>query len=117
MSHVTNIILTLSLSEGIDDDTCYPWVDVLNQWLTDRGKGELHRVDDAAGGNKAMEAAVFMGAFNYLDIPEFIKAVYASDWEDRDGLSLFIKVQEADRFIDATPSTYKTASEHPALRS
>lgn len=103
MSQVTNIILALSLFEGVEDDTCYPWVDVINQWLAERGNGKLQRVDALAGGVKEMEAAVFIGAFNYLDIPKFIKAVDACDWEDRDGLSLFMKDSEAARFVDITP--------------
>lgn len=45
-----------------------------------------------------------MGAFNYLDIPEFVAAVDAAPWEDRDGLALFVKDEHDDRFADMTPN-------------
>lgn len=105
MSHVTDVILTVSLLEQNDvyPADVYPAVEALNTWLSERDKGELKRVDSFAGGRKAVQAAVFMGAFNFLDIPEFVAAVAAAPWGYRDGLALFVKNEYADRFTDMTP--------------
>ena len=104
MSHVTDVILTMSLLEEAGDDDRCPAVDVLNIWLSERNKGELKRVDDFAGGGKAIQAAVFMGAFNSLEIPEFVAAVGAAPWEDRGRLALFVKDEHDERFTDMTPN-------------
>ena len=104
MSHVTDVILTMSLLEEVGRDDKCPAVELLNAWLSERNKGELKRVDDFAGGRKAIQAAVFMGAFNYLDIPEFVAAVASAPWEDRDSLALFVKDEHDERFADMTPN-------------
>jgi hypothetical protein len=104
MSHVTDVILTISLAE-VDwkDDRCHV-VETINAWLSESDYGELKRVDDFTGGRKAIQAAIFMGAFNYLNILEFVAKVDAAPWEYREGLALFVKDEHDARFSDMTPN-------------
>ena len=67
MSRVTNVIVTLDLLE-------HKFViDRLNTWLNLRGHSRLLQVDHLSGGEKAFEAYVYLGAFNYFDSNRFIE--------------------------------------------
>jgi hypothetical protein len=90
--------LTVSLIEEEGDNENCPVVDVINAWLDRENKGQLKRLDGDAGGRKAMQAAVFMGAFNYLDIPAFVNVVASVPWEYEEGVALFIKDENDDAF-------------------
>lgn len=100
MSHVTGVILTISLLEEGEYDGDFPAIDAVNAWLGLRAHGEIKRVDFFSGGKKAMQAAVFMGAFNYLNIKEFLSAVADAPWVNRDGLAIFVKDEHDERFFD-----------------
>lgn len=104
MSRVTDVILTVSLLEEPGDTGGCPAVEALNAWLRERRLGELNEVSKAAGGTKVIQARVFMGAFNYLDLTEFIDAINATPFLDRESLALFVKQEEEERFMDVTPS-------------
>lgn len=97
MSVVTNIILTCGLSEE-DGEDVFPAVNEINAWLRERGKGELTHLNGNEGGRKAWEVDVFGGAFNWLPIDEFIQAVSAANWQNRDKVQLFIKGQYDEVF-------------------
>lgn len=60
MSVVTNIIV---LTEVDQDEP----INRINQWLPHA----LKEISMRAGGNKAMEADVWAGAYNHLDVAEF----------------------------------------------
>jgi hypothetical protein len=100
MSRVTNVLVTA----GIDE----PGVPVLNKWLELENYGVLHNVTLAAGGSKAVEADVWLGAFNYLNLKEFASAVERVKWESPGSVAIFIKEQEDERFelfVTSTPRT------------
>ena len=114
MSYVADVILTMSLLEETGrDDRCMA-VEAINVWLEEQGKGELKQVDDFAGGRKSIQAMVFMGAFNYLCIPEFVAAVGAAPWQDEERVQLFIKNEEENIFTDMTPKIIYKPEHHPA---
>lgn len=98
MSVVTSIILTTSLVE--EDDLYCPAVEELNEWMLANRYGEFKRVDEYAGGNKAMQAVVFMGAFNYLDMDKFAETFRKVRWEDRDSVKLFVQYEEETCFSE-----------------
>ena len=103
MSHVTDVILSIGWEEegeGINEDE-YPAVNVVNEWLDSKGYGKLKRVDQHGGGRKAAQVPVFMGAFNYLNILEFAKVVWAAPWAYRRQVQLF--VQDEERFRELLP--------------
>lgn len=96
---VTNVMLT-GLSSHIIAKK-------LNEWLVsdDNAYGSLVEVSDHAGGTKALETHVYLGAFNYLDINGFVKAYqeavnsfkFRFDYQ-RSGIQLFIQRQDDVRF-------------------
>lgn len=98
MSHVADVIITLSVTEETDEGAPIPGIQEINRYLSSKGKGELEKVDGYAGGRKALQAEVWMGAFNYLEIPEFVATVAAQHWQDRDAVQVFIKDEHEDVF-------------------
>ncbi len=78
MSVVTNVII--SGMSGLD--VYRPFViEALNAYLVnaeaERDLGTFTQVDQHAGGRKAIERHVWMGAFNYLEIDEFMAVYHA----------------------------------------
>jgi hypothetical protein len=93
MSRVTNIILITTSDEAEGG------VERLNNALAAMAiVGAFERVDEHAGGPKAIEAAVFMAAFNHLNIESFRQAVIKNQWDFPESVQLFIKEQEDERF-------------------
>jgi hypothetical protein len=91
MSVVTNIILAAALDEY--------GVDLLNAALGKaRLGGRLERMDKEAGGTKVMEAAIWLAAFNHLNLEAFVAMVKTVEWETPGEVSLFVKEQEDDVF-------------------
>jgi hypothetical protein len=99
VSIVTNVILTCSLQESDGDDGLVPAIAFLNNWLDDRGT--LVSVRELAGGGKVMEAHVFLGAYNLLDVQGFLEAVRTTPWEDAECVRVFLQEQHEDAFRDA----------------
>ncbi len=93
MSNVTDVILTSSLGIGhgvsLDDiNRCF-----------DAGEA-LYQVDkpgDAPG--KRIQADIFIGAFNYMDLDAFVAHLRSLPWDeyDRDQVRLFVQ-KEHDEY-------------------
>jgi hypothetical protein len=94
MSVVTDVIICLSLSEEIDDEGTTPPVAEINDYLRSQNYGKLARVDDFAGGNKAFQAAVWMGAFNHLNVSEFMDFIKSREWQSREEVQVLLKKEE-----------------------
>lgn len=116
MSLVTNVILSI----GICENTCkdvepeivpygllraivseYELVREINQWLNDHGHGafgEQITAGNVSGGDKGFEATVYVGAFNYLEVSEFIEFVLTRPWHSPEEVQLFVKRQEESKF-------------------
>lgn len=50
------------------------------------------------GGTKYMECCIFMGAYNYLNLNEFIDHLKSIEWEDPEDVQLIVRNQNEDRF-------------------
>ena len=100
MSVVTDVILTCALGEEADGPDYFscPAVEKINEWLVKERYGMLRRVDDEAGGNKVMQAVVYLGAFNYLDVDCFIKQLKEAPWELPESVRVFIKREQEEFF-------------------
>lgn len=105
MSRVADVIISCSLLEefgGDDPDgRAVPALTILNGWLREKGKSAeqgLVRVDDYAGGFKAMQCVIAIGAFNYLDIGAFLKVAWSLNWGDPQGVQIMIKDEEDELF-------------------
>jgi hypothetical protein len=99
MSRVTNIIITSDIAEEECGST---GIIQVNEWLADSGYRPFHDLSDSdhklIGGNRALEAHVYVGAFNYFDLREFANAVCKAHWAEPDNVRVFIQDQEKDCF-------------------
>ena len=99
MSVVTDMILVTAIDDGGGEDK-HPNADRLNAWIREaHGPTEaLKKVDQHAGGNKAVQCDVFVGAINYLDEKGLIAAFRGVQWESPDCAQLMLKGEQKDRF-------------------
>ena len=102
MSVVTNLILTFSISE--DEDRC---ISDVNNYEYQGLKMNLVSVDfdkdidngkSWYGGTKFMEAPIFLGAFNRLDIEDFKRYLRKVNWEFPELVQLIVKEQDDEKF-------------------
>ena len=99
MSHVTDIILATMIDDGAERDGEHPNADRLNAYLIENHGGWLlEKVDDRAGGGKAMQCDLFIAAINHLNIPEFLKAFHEIEWEAPEYIQLMLKDEHDERF-------------------
>ena len=99
MSDVTNIIFALSI---VDVDRGK--MDEVNTYFVDKGIKPLVSVKDERlprawyGGSKSLEAELYLGAFNHLDLDEFIKHVRTISWRFPESVQIIVKEQEDMKF-------------------
>jgi hypothetical protein len=93
MSVVTNIIVFASHA----DERLLSYV---NRFFWNcRG---LARIHEHAGGPKYLEAEVWVGAFNYLPMPDFVAHLKSLAWDSPAEVQLLVRGQEAElwSFVD-----------------
>ena len=96
MSHVTDIILVTFLDDegtGLTD---------LNTFLQKRSK-PLTRVDDHTETPRVLQCNVFIGAYNWLNIPDLLTVFSTCQWEYPECVQLMLKDENDNTFIIATP--------------
>ncbi len=103
MSWLTNVILILSLEEVFDENfkmiETSPALININYWLEKNDKETLNNLSYyAIGGGKVMAPCVYGGAFNFLDIDNFIEVVKAENWRAKKDVQLLIKDREDSCF-------------------
>lgn len=94
MSVVTNIILTFG-----GDDKEYIETQISNYIHNGRNFALTSIKDNSLpkhwyAGSKNMEAEVFIGAYNHLDLLSFVKHLISIEWENPEWIRLFIKEEE-----------------------
>lgn len=101
MSHVTNIILTWSVGEIVDEHS----MDKLNKFFEDkeRPSGLVHIDTDNLpagwyGGSKMMEANVALGAFNYIDMDKFMDYITNFPWQYPEDVVVMVQEQHQNNF-------------------
>ena|ERR1043165_4583585 len=107
MSVVTNVVLTFSILEddGHNDD----WAEIIssiNKYFDEQGRRGfivVPREMDWYGGNKVLEAPLFVGAFNHLGLEDFIEHLKTIKWEYPEEVQLWVKEQEDDVFRTVFP--------------
>ncbi len=105
MSCVANIVLFTFLDEA-------PSVGGINRWLGEQNESPLVEVADLAGGSRAFQGDLWIGAFNYLDIPAFIAIVFAQDWRYPE--SVAVAVQDEHEEWPTLHRTYPSTPEPDA---
>src|SRR4051812_24923201 len=104
MSWVTDVLLTFNLEERMDDDfneleSCQA-LDNINSWLDEHEQGKLDDLSTHVGsGGKAMQCHVYGGAFNFMEIDEFIGLVLSQPWKRPESVTLLTKDEEQDAFV------------------
>lgn len=82
MSHVTSIIVTCGVGDkGIGG---------IHHYLESIGKSYLQEVKKFHGGGKAMQADVWIGAYDWISINDFVMALSECEWECPEGMALFV---------------------------
>lgn len=101
MSVVTNIIITASMNEDVKYLT-----QKFNEFRLNGNSFNLVSIDDEAlakgwyGGNKMMEANIFLGAFNNLDLQALISFMKEEiDWASPECIQLISKSHNNFKFI------------------
>jgi hypothetical protein len=77
-------------------------VEEINRYLTQEHKAPLVKVSQHAGGNKALEHHLWIGAFNWLDIEALIEVFRRVKWCYPDLVQLFVKHEHDDYYITHT---------------
>jgi len=101
-----NLIITFSTLE--DEQKI---IQQISSYIPDTGfnitsVNDVRLPPDWYGGTKRLECYILIGAYNYLDLAEFISFLRKEvNWEAADLVQLFVKEQEAMRFklIDLIP--------------
>jgi len=86
MSVVTDIILVTAIEDG-----AY------------RPSFDLVKVDQYAGGGKAVQCDVFMSAVNYLVLEDLLDWFKSVRWEYPEQVQLFVKGEHDDKFAVYCP--------------
>ena len=106
MSHVTDIIFITAIEDGADAEAGHPNTDKLSEYIArEHNNNKLLKVDEHAGGNKAIQCDVFMAAINYMDIDTFIAWFHTIKWEYPESVQLLIKDEHDDQFTIHVPKT------------
>jgi hypothetical protein len=107
MSMVTNFIIAVRYFAGVDealaeklngyfeDKHRYPWT---YKPLSPLRALKGHDLDRPFGGNKQLECDLFVGAFNHLDLNDFVSYLNGVQWSDNDEVQLIVCEQEDDGF-------------------
>jgi len=61
------------------------------------------KVDDFAGGGKAIQCDLFIAAINHLNISEFLEEFYQIEWEAPEYIRLMLKDEQEERFSIYVP--------------
>jgi hypothetical protein len=101
MSCVTNVILCFSCADGGPDTGV---IKEVNSFF-DLGKvNGLKSIDSTTlprrwyGGDKMMEANLYVGAFNHLDLPQFVEHLQRLPWRHPEIVQLFVMEENDERF-------------------
>lgn len=99
MSRVTNLILFIPPSEHV-----FTRLAEVNAYLERDQSRPPVSVDDPAlprgwyGGSKVLEAFLFLGAFNHLDLRRFIDHLKTLPWACSENVQLSVREQDDVRF-------------------
>ena len=101
MSRVTNVLLHIGYRDSNSDIGI---IVQANTYFEDRNIRGLISLDDPSlpkgwyGGNKYLEAKLYVGAFNHLYLKEFIEHLRSLEWESPSQVQLIVKEPEEDVF-------------------
>ena len=69
-------------------------VDIIQAWLSDRGKAKLAKLNSSFSGSKHPRIDTYGGAYNMFNNEEFVNLFMSLDWESEEGALLVIRPQD-----------------------
>lgn len=100
MSVVTNLILHMGILEDEND-----MAQKVNQYFKNKEwlgappvPIDSENRNGWYGGTKFLECNLFIGAYNHLDLDDFIKHLRALKWTSPEDLQIIVKEQNDDKF-------------------
>lgn len=98
MSRVTNIIVTCNISDR--------GARHLNEVISGICLPTLREVSRYAHGSKEVEADIWIAAYNYLDLDQFMSIVSICDWESPEDVRVFVQDQDDNHFSERATGLY-----------
>lgn len=101
MSDVTSVILSFDALEEDDEngETEFYWnMYRINAWLNECGYGVFGDVNDCAGGRKALQKPVFIGAFDHFEVDLFCKFLRSLSWERPENVQVLVQGENERKF-------------------
>ncbi len=96
MSWVTNVILNLALE-------AQEQIDEVNEFFIEKEEEPLASIEPVwFGKGHSYETGLFVGAYNYFPLDQFVAHLAGMNWEDKDLVQLFVLDQEETRFREVT---------------
>lgn len=116
MSVVTNVILTFAVIEDADERMAE--VNAFEGFAGGLGfnrriqsRGDVDPINLYIGGGRNTEARIYIGAFNYLIVDEFIEHVRAANWKHPEHVRLYINEQDDEAFRERLSQRSELATE------
>lgn len=115
MSYVTNLLLHISMIENEQTR-----MQEVNTYFHQRETRPLISVSDESiprgwyGGDKYLECHLYLGAYNYLHLDEFIAHLKSIEWEEPEAVQVIVKEQSDDMFriIQVFPEQEEASEEN-----
>jgi hypothetical protein len=101
MSYVTNVLLLFSLEENLIEGEFRekaPVIGGVNGWLEEHAFAGMENLSVHAGREKAMQANIYGGAYNYFDVDEFAEFLKEQSWRAPHSVQLLVKCEEDGKF-------------------
>ena len=101
MSYVTDVLLLFSLEGNLIGGELVPeapLIEGINSWLEEREFAGLENLSAHAGVEKAMQANVYGGAYNYFDVGGFVEFLQGVGWRAPQSVQLLVKGEEDSKF-------------------
>lgn len=90
MSAVANVIVTCALGDG--------GVFGLNAYLRSVYGSRLTNCRGMEGGSKALDADIWVGAYNRLDVPDLVTQVRTASWDEPYAVRVFVQEPHENSF-------------------
>lgn len=100
MSNVTNVLLSIETLDSLSDEKLHE----INRFFEVDGIKGFVSLDDPSlpcgwyGGQKMLEADIYAGAFNHLDLPGLISHIKQIDWPGPTTVQLIYMKQDVTKF-------------------
>lgn len=119
MSRVTNLLLHTSSADKFVKGEATPRIQEVNRFFEQSNVKGLVALDDPSlpkrwyGGSKHLEAQLYVGAFNYLNLEAFIKHLRGIQWQVPEWVQLIVKEQDDGLFRIIKPFDDSVGAETP----